>query len=152
MDMLLPADVCITPEAYERDAVGSSVTTIQNTISRFHTEARVDTLILTVKETASIPNSIPLVSPGRTGPRILEQLILKSSSDATSRGGAREPQTTDWPSELGAPCNDRREQGESRLFRDLHQNNKPFGGVTFVFFGDWRQNLPVIVKGTWPRR
>ena len=140
-DMLLPADVFITPGSF-LDSQDQCIYPSLGVKSRDYILSRRDRRA----------NSIPLASPGRTGPRILEQPILKSSPDATSRGRAREAQTTDWPSELGAPCNDRREQGESRLFRDLHQNNKPFGGVTFIFFGDWRQNLPGIVKGTWPRQ
>ncbi|KAE8244021.1 hypothetical protein A4X13_0g6849 [Tilletia indica] len=35
-----------------------------------------------------------------------------------------------------------------RLFRDLHQNDLPFGGVMFVFSGDWHQTLPIIKNAT----
>ena len=33
-------------------------------------------------------------------------------------------------------------------FRDLCDSNKPFGGLTVVFGGDFQQILPVIVKGS----
>ena len=33
-----------------------------------------------------------------------------------------------------------------RTLRDLRQNSKPFGGVTFVLAGDWRQVLPIIPR------
>lgn len=32
----------------------------------------------------------------------------------------------------------------------MRNNDNPFGGVTVVFGGDFRQVLPVIVKGSWP--
>ena len=35
-----------------------------------------------------------------------------------------------------------------RSFRDICSSDKPFGGVTFVFGGDFQQILPVIVKGS----
>ncbi|KAE8251462.1 hypothetical protein A4X13_0g3984 [Tilletia indica] len=35
-----------------------------------------------------------------------------------------------------------------RLFRDLHGNDLPFGGVMFVFSGDWYQTLPIIKNAT----
>ncbi|KAE8230594.1 hypothetical protein CF326_g4401 [Tilletia indica] len=35
-----------------------------------------------------------------------------------------------------------------RLFRDLHCNDVPFGGVMFVFSGDWHQTLPIIKNAT----
>jgi len=34
-----------------------------------------------------------------------------------------------------------------RSFRDLRDSDKPFGGLTFVFGGDFQQILPVIVSG-----
>lgn len=34
-----------------------------------------------------------------------------------------------------------------QTLRDLRNSNKLIGGVTFVFPGDFRQILPVIVKG-----
>lgn len=34
-----------------------------------------------------------------------------------------------------------------RSLRDLRGQNSPFGGITTVFSGDWRQILPVIVQG-----
>ena len=36
----------------------------------------------------------------------------------------------------------------NRLFQDIHGNKKPFGGITFIFGGDFRQILPVVVKGS----
>ena len=33
-------------------------------------------------------------------------------------------------------------------FRDLHNSDKPFGGLSFVFSGDFQQILPVILKGS----
>ena len=41
-NVTLPADIQLTTETYERDAVGATIATIQHLISRFHTEARVD--------------------------------------------------------------------------------------------------------------
>jgi hypothetical protein len=35
-----------------------------------------------------------------------------------------------------------------RSFKDICNSDKPFGGVTFVFGGDFQQILPVIVKGS----
>ena len=35
-----------------------------------------------------------------------------------------------------------------RTFQDVRGNNKPFGGIVFVFGGDFKQILPVIVKGS----
>jgi hypothetical protein len=35
-----------------------------------------------------------------------------------------------------------------RSFRDIRQNNRPFGCVVVCFCGDFRQILPIIVKGT----
>jgi hypothetical protein len=34
-----------------------------------------------------------------------------------------------------------------RSLRDIRANDKPFGGVTMLFSGDWRQILPVVPKG-----
>ena len=31
-----------------------------------------------------------------------------------------------------------------KMFQRIKKNNKPMGGVTFVFMGDWRQTLPVV--------
>ena len=31
-----------------------------------------------------------------------------------------------------------------KMFRRVKQLEKPFGGVTVVFMGDWRQTLPVV--------
>ena len=46
--------------------------------------------------------------------------------------------------------------GDRRLFETvdrtlrnlLEQQHKPFGGITVVVSGDWRQCLPVVPKGT----
>ena len=35
-----------------------------------------------------------------------------------------------------------------RTFQDIRGNDKPFGGIVFVFGGDFKQILPVIVKGS----
>jgi hypothetical protein len=35
-----------------------------------------------------------------------------------------------------------------RTFRDLRNNDKPFGGITVVFGGDYQQTLPVIPRGS----
>ena len=35
-----------------------------------------------------------------------------------------------------------------RSFRDLRNSEKPFGGLTIVFGGDFQQILPVILKGS----
>lgn len=35
-----------------------------------------------------------------------------------------------------------------RTLRDLRKSDKPFGGITVVFGGDFRQTLPVIPKGS----
>lgn len=35
-----------------------------------------------------------------------------------------------------------------RTFRDLHNSNRPFGGTTVVFGGDFQQILPVVVRGS----
>ena len=35
-----------------------------------------------------------------------------------------------------------------RTFRDLRDNNEPFGGVTLIIGGDFQQTLPVIPKGS----
>jgi len=35
----------------------------------------------------------------------------------------------------------------NRTFKDLCDSQKPFGGITFVFGGDFKQILPVIVHG-----
>ena len=34
-----------------------------------------------------------------------------------------------------------------RSFRDLGNPNKPFGGLTVIFGGNFQQILPVILKG-----
>ena len=33
-------------------------------------------------------------------------------------------------------------------FQDIRGNDKPFGGIVVVFGGDFKQILPVIVKGS----
>ena len=33
-------------------------------------------------------------------------------------------------------------------FRDLHNDPRPLGGVTFCFCGDFRQILPIVSRGT----
>ena len=38
-----------------------------------------------------------------------------------------------------------------RSLRDITERNIPFGGITFVMCGDFRQVLPVIPKGTRPQ-
>ena len=35
-----------------------------------------------------------------------------------------------------------------RTLQDVLNNEKPFGGITVVFGGDFRQILPVKIKGT----
>jgi hypothetical protein len=35
-----------------------------------------------------------------------------------------------------------------RLLRDIKGSDRPFGGVTVVFGGDFQQILPVIVRGS----
>ena len=37
-----------------------------------------------------------------------------------------------------------------RTFRDIRETDKPFGGITVVFAGDWQQILPVVRKGGRP--
>ena len=32
--------------------------------------------------------------------------------------------------------------------RDVRSNNKPFGGLTILFSGDWKQTLPVVKRGS----
>jgi ATP-dependent DNA helicase PIF1 len=34
-----------------------------------------------------------------------------------------------------------------RTLRDIRSNERPFGGITMLFSGDWRQILPVVIKG-----
>ena len=34
-----------------------------------------------------------------------------------------------------------------RTFQDVHSSDRPFGGLCIVFGGDFKQILPVIVKG-----
>jgi hypothetical protein len=38
----------------------------------------------------------------------------------------------------------------SRSLQDINDNDKPFGGITVVFSGDWRQILPVVRHGSRP--
>ena len=38
-----------------------------------------------------------------------------------------------------------------RLLQDIKGSNRPFGGVTVVFGGDFQQILPVIVRGSRPQ-
>ena len=40
------------------------------------------------------------------------------------------------------------QEAVDRTFRDIRQPDKPFGGLTVVFGGDFKQILPVIVKGS----
>ena len=35
-----------------------------------------------------------------------------------------------------------------RTFQDIRENSHPFGGLTVVFAGDWRQILPVVRRGS----
>ena len=35
-----------------------------------------------------------------------------------------------------------------QTFQDVHDCDRPFGGVSFVFGGDFQQILPVIIKGS----
>jgi hypothetical protein len=35
-----------------------------------------------------------------------------------------------------------------RTFQNIHRSDKPFGGLTIVFGGDFKQILPVIVKSS----
>ncbi|KIK37584.1 hypothetical protein CY34DRAFT_38698, partial [Suillus luteus UH-Slu-Lm8-n1] len=35
-----------------------------------------------------------------------------------------------------------------RTFRDIRNCDRPFGGVTVVFGGDFQQTLPVVVNGS----
>ena len=39
----------------------------------------------------------------------------------------------------------------NRSFQDLHNSDKPFGGLSVVFGGDVQQILPVILKGSCPQ-
>ena len=32
--------------------------------------------------------------------------------------------------------------------QDVRSNNKPFGGLTILFSGDWKQTLPVVKRGS----
>jgi hypothetical protein len=38
-----------------------------------------------------------------------------------------------------------------RTFQDIRRSDKPFGGLSIVFGGDFKQILPVIVKGSRPQ-
>ncbi len=35
-----------------------------------------------------------------------------------------------------------------RTLRDIRDDDRPFGGISVVFGGDFQQTLPVVVKGT----
>ena len=35
----------------------------------------------------------------------------------------------------------------NRTIQDLLENNSPFGGITVLFGGDFRQTFPVIPRG-----
>lgn len=35
-----------------------------------------------------------------------------------------------------------------RTFRDIRQDDRPFGGIVMCFCGDFRQTLPIVIKGT----
>ena len=99
-DLLLPADVRFTQEAFERDGVGSAVTTIQHILARFHTETRIDVFdleqailgrlslhdnqdkilaVLVTKNflTPDAESELRMKErPGRSGVEMLEQVIL----------------------------------------------------------------------------
>ena len=99
-NVVLPADVQLTTDTYERDAVGATIATIQHLISRFHTEARVDIYdlaqavmgrlslhdsqdkILTILVhknvlTADAVSELRMKErPGRSGLELLQQFIL----------------------------------------------------------------------------
>ena len=34
-----------------------------------------------------------------------------------------------------------------RSIREVMENDQPFGGITVVFSGDWRQCLPIVPRG-----
>ena len=38
-----------------------------------------------------------------------------------------------------------------RTLRDIRDNSKPFGGMTVLLSGDWRQTLPVIPRANRPQ-
>jgi len=44
-------------------------------------------------------------------------------------------------------CDRRIIEAADRTFRDVRGVDKPFGGITIIFSGDWRQILPVIRRG-----
>lgn len=35
-----------------------------------------------------------------------------------------------------------------RTLRDIRNNDRPFGGITVVFGGDFQQTLPVVIRGS----
>ena len=35
-----------------------------------------------------------------------------------------------------------------RTFHDIREDDRPFGGIVMCFCGDFRQILPVVIKGT----
>lgn len=37
-----------------------------------------------------------------------------------------------------------------RTLREILGNERPFGGITVLFGGDFRQTLPVVLHGTRP--
>jgi len=47
------------------------------------------------------------------------------------------------------PAQDRRgPEAVDKTMRDIRNDNRPYGGVSMVYGGDWQQTLPVVVKGT----
>ena len=38
-----------------------------------------------------------------------------------------------------------------RTFQEIRSNTKPFGGMTVLLSGDWRQTLPVIPRANRPQ-
>ena len=47
------------------------------------------------------------------------------------------------------PAQDRRAaEAVDKTMRDIRNIDRPYGGATMVYGGDWQQTLPVVVKGT----
>ena len=38
---------------------------------------------------------------------------------------------------------------QDHSLQDVRGNNIPFGGLTILFSGDWKQILPVVKRGSW---